>query len=39
MKKLLKTIDKMKKETPRYDDLPIKLREYFIEEAREEYKK
>jgi hypothetical protein len=32
---LLKTIEKMKREKPLYDDLPIKLREFFIEEARQ----
>jgi transcriptional regulator NrdR family protein len=35
MKNLLKTIEKMKREKPLYDDLPIKLREFFIEEARQ----
>lgn len=39
IKKLLNTIKKLKKERPLYDDLPNKLRPFFINEAKEEYKK
>jgi hypothetical protein len=39
IKKLQKTIEKMKKEKVLFDDLPNKLRPFFFAEAREEYKK
>jgi hypothetical protein len=39
IKKLQKTIEKMKKEKVLFDDLPNKLRPFFFEEARQEYKK
>jgi hypothetical protein len=35
----LKDIQRLKKEKPLYDDLPGKLRQFFINEAREEFKK
>jgi hypothetical protein len=35
IKKLLKNIEKMKKEKPLYHDLPLKLRLFFMKEARE----
>lgn len=35
IKNLQKTIETLKKGKPLYEDLPIKLREFFINEARE----